>query len=227
MDYNTERPQLVFREYGRNVQYMVDHVLTIEDDERRNKAANALIELMGQINPHLRVEEFKPKLWDHIYRMSKFKLEVDFPYDVNKHEEEALIEHKRPSYPGEQIKIKQYGKNVETLIAKAIAMEDEEKKVAFAKVIGNYMKMVCVNRYNENVDDELIIEDLKRLSNGQLVLGDESNLDKLSKSNTYKRRYNNSGRNNRGKNNHRSNGRYDRRDGGGRKKNSGYKKRYK
>lgn len=185
MDYNTQRPGMKLREYGRNIQYMVEHLTTIKDDERRNKAAHALIDLMGQLNPHLRIEEFRPKLWDHLIRMANFELEVDFPYEV----QELKIDNydaNRPPYPDEHIKMKQYGKNVENLIDKAVQIEDSEKRQAFARSIGNYMKMVASSNYQGHVDDLSIREDLKVLSKGRLVIDESSNLDKLTESNSHK-----------------------------------------
>ncbi len=187
MDYNSQRPKLKLREYGRNIQYMVEHLLTIEDEERRNKAANALIDLMGQLNPHLRIEEFRPKLWDHLYRMSNFELDVKFPYDLQEPKVDKY-DANRPPYPKDEIRFKQYGKNVENLINKAVTLEDEEKRKAFARVIGNYMKMVSASGYKEHIDDATIREDLKMLSDGKLIIDEASDLDRLTQSNSHKSR---------------------------------------
>ena len=83
MEYNTTRNHLTMREYGRHIQKMVEYVLTIEDREKRQKNANSLIELMGFLNPHLKnVEDFRHKLWDHLFLISDFKLDVDSPYPI-------------------------------------------------------------------------------------------------------------------------------------------------
>lgn len=185
MDYNTNRPPLVLREYGRNVQYMIEHLQTIDDRDRRTKAAHAVVDLMGQLNPHLRTEEYREMLWDHLFAMVNYELDIDAPFDIEAPDKNAP-RPTRPTYPEDDIRLKQYGKNVETMIASAIAMEDEEKQAAFVEVIGNYMKMVCAMNYYENVDDVTIRADLKRLSDGKLELDRESNLDKLAKSNSHK-----------------------------------------
>ena len=181
MNYNTDRPKLELSEYGRHVQGMIEYICTIEDDAKRNEQAKAIIELMGQMNPHLRnVEEFRHKLWDHIVVMSDFKLKVDSPYPQP--EREAMYERPKPlPYPQTQIVQKNYGKNVEAMINKAIAMDDLDKKRAYAEVIGNYMKLVHNNWNNESVNNELIYADLERMSGGQLILTNEANLDLLAK----------------------------------------------
>jgi hypothetical protein len=181
MNYNTQRGKLELSEYGRNVQNMIEYTLTIEDDEKRNQLANSIIDLMGQMNPHLRnVEEFRAKLWDHLIIMSDFRLKVNSPYPYP--EREALYERpKALPYPQTNIKEKHYGKNVNSLIAKARAMDDPEKKEAFAEVIGNYMKLVHNNWNQDSVNNEVIYGDLERMSEGQLKLTEDANLDLLAK----------------------------------------------
>ncbi|MDX2003036.1 MAG: DUF4290 domain-containing protein [Chitinophagales bacterium] len=181
MTYNTERGKLEMSEYGRIVQRMVEYVCTIEDDVKRNEQANVLIELMGQLNPHLRnVEEFRHKLWDHIIIMSDFKLKVNSPYPTP--ERETFFEKPKPlPYPQSNIPEKHYGKNVLAMIEKAKAMDDPEKKAGFTEVIGNYMKLVHNNWSQENVNNEVIYSDIERISEGELKLAEDSNLDLLAK----------------------------------------------
>jgi len=186
MDYNTSRSTLIFKEYGRNIQELINDTVKIERVEKRQQVAEYIVSLMSQMNPQFRnIEQFRQKLWDHLFKISLYKLEVDSPYPVK---EGDLIDlnHKRLEYPQSKLKFKHYGKNVETLITKAIAMEDREKQIEFTKVIGNYMKMVYKNWNQEHVDDDQIIEDLKILSNNKLILTEDSNLDKLSRSNRNK-----------------------------------------
>ncbi|GIV34054.1 MAG: hypothetical protein KatS3mg031_1589 [Chitinophagales bacterium] len=181
-DYNTQRSPLVIREYGRHLQSMVEYVASIEDREKRNKLANAIVELMGQMNPGLRnVDEFRHKLWDHIYIISGGKLDVDSPYP----KPDLDVIRKKPmhiGYPKNEIRFKHYGKNVERLIEKAVEMEDEEKRKAFTECIGNYMKLVHRNWNKDNANDATIKQDILTLSNGKLVLDDDSNLDSLTRS---------------------------------------------
>ena len=217
LDYNTQTEQLIFREYGRNVQRLVDYAKTVEDRDERNVVIKAIIGLMGQMHPHLRnVEEFKHKLWDHIYTLAEFDIDIDSPYPVPTREE--LFRKPDPiNYPQEPIKFRHYGKNVENLIEKAIAMEDEEKKMAFAKVIGNYMKMVYINWNRDHVNDEQIKNDLLFLSGGKLDLSAESVLE-VPKQNRKRKRIKVSGT--KGGKNYSSNGKY-----GNGKNGKGYKKR--
>ncbi len=181
-DYNTQRPHLVIREYGRHLQSMVEYAASVEDKEKRNKLANAIIDLMGQMNPGLRnVEEFRHKLWDHIFIISGGKLEVDSPYP----KPNLDVIHKKPKhigYPRQKIKFKHYGKNVESMIQKAMEMEDEAKKKDFTECIGNYMKLVHRNWNKDNANDATIKQDIIALSDGALVLDDDSNLDSLTRS---------------------------------------------
>ncbi len=181
MNYNTERGRLEMTEYGRNVQRMVEYLLSIDDDKKRNEQAKIVIELMGQLNPHLKnVEDFRHKLWDHIIIMSDFKLVVDSPYPVPD-KETIFAKPERIPYPQSEFKHRHYGKNIETLIKKANAMEDAQKRQEFAEVIGNYMKLVHTNWNNETVNNQVIMDDLERMSGGKLKLGDETNLDLLAR----------------------------------------------
>ena len=188
MDYNSSRNKLVLKEYGRHVQKIVEACVQVKDREKRNIFAKELIELMGQLNPHLRnVEDFRHKLWDHLFIMSDYKLDVDSPYPIK---DRAEIEKrpKRLTYPQSRIKYKHYGKNVESLVSKAIATEDPEKQAGFTQCIGNFMKLVYQNWSKENVNDETIKNDLRLLSKGALVISDEQDISSLSRANRQKKR---------------------------------------
>ena len=139
-DYNTRRPKMVIPEYGRNIQKMIDHAMTVENKEERNKIANAIISVMGQLNPHLRdIADFKHKLWDHLFIISDFKLDVDSPYPLPDREAIAKKPEKL-AYPENNIKFKHYGKTIENLIEQAILIEEKEEKNALIKIIANLMK---------------------------------------------------------------------------------------
>ncbi len=182
MPYNTQLPKLILREYGRHIQQLVDFAVKIEDDEVRNKLVLDIIDMMGTMNPTLRnVEDFRHKLWDHIYMMSDFKLKTNSPYPVP--ERETLMRRNiKLKYPKQKIKFAHYGKNIENCVKKASAIEDPDIKQEFAQVIGNYMKLVYLNWNRDNVNDLTIKQDLESLSNGQLQLDEDSNLDTLTKS---------------------------------------------
>jgi len=176
MTYNSENNKLVYKEYGRNVQRLVEQAVLIENREKRNQAAYAIIGLMGQMHPHLKnIEEFRHKLWDQLYAISDFKLDIDAPYSTPTRDQVRQLPEELP-YPQERIRFKHYGKNVENLIAKAVKMPPSKKRLAFAKVIAGYMKMVYRNWNQEHVNDEIIKNDLSTLSKGVLDLSDDTTL---------------------------------------------------
>ncbi|MCW8896977.1 MAG: DUF4290 domain-containing protein [Flavobacteriales bacterium] len=169
-DYNTRRPKMVIPEYGRNIQKMIDHAMTVENKEERNKIANAIISVMGQLNPHLRdIADFKHKLWDHLFIISDFKLDVDSPYPLPDREAIAKKPEKL-AYPENNIRFKHYGKTIENLIDQAILLEEKEEKNALIRIIANLMKKTYLTFNRDSVNDELIIADLKTLSQGKLQL---------------------------------------------------------
>jgi len=185
-EYNTSREHLILKEYGRHVQRIVANCMEIEDDVRRNEVAREIIELMGQLNPQLRnVEDFKHKLWDHLFIMSDYKLKVDSPYPI-KSREEVEKKPERLAYPQSRIKYKHYGKNVESLVAKAIETEDPEKRMGFTACIGNFMKLVYQNWSKELVNDETIKNDLRLLSRGKLQVTEDQDIGSLARSNKFK-----------------------------------------
>lgn len=170
MNYNTSRPKLIISEYGRHIQKLVDHAVNLEDKEERNKMVKAIIDVMGQLNPHLRdVPDFAHKLWDHIYIMSDFRLEADSPYPVP--EKDTLV--KKPNkmpYPNSGIRFKHYGKTVELLVTKAMEMEDGKEKDALIEAIANLMKKHYLTWNRNSVNDENILEDLRKISRGKLTV---------------------------------------------------------
>jgi len=175
-NYNTQRKSLVLPEYGRNIQKMVDYLLTIEDREERNRAARAVIAIMGNLNPHLRdISDFKHKLWDHLQLMSDFKLDIDSPYD--KPTPEVLFEKPRPvSYNNYNIRYKHYGKITELMIKEAVKFPEGKERDALIRLIANHMKKCYLTWNREVVTDDIIFEDLKNLSGGQIVVDKEMKL---------------------------------------------------
>ena len=168
MDYNTSRNFLGMKEYGRHVQKMVEYVLTIEDREKRQQQAQAVIELMGFLNPHLKnVEDFRHKLWDHLFFISDFKLDVDSPYPIPTKETYKLKPDPLP-YPKRHPKYAHLGKNLEVVIDKALKEEDSEKKVGFANAIAYYMKLSYSTWHKELVHDDAIRSELNSITGGQL-----------------------------------------------------------
>lgn len=172
MQYNTQKVKLTMPEYGRNIQNMVNHCVGIEDSEERKRCAYSVIDVMGNMFPHLRdVNNFKHILWDHLAIMSDFKLDIEYPYEVIKKEElysaPGKIEYSRPT-----MKYRHYGKIIEKIITIASKMEDEDKKIQLVKMIVGQMKKSYI-QWNKIVDDEKIYEDLAELSGGRLKFSSE------------------------------------------------------
>lgn len=203
-DYNTTRNELILAEYGRNVQNMVKYIIELPDREERNKYAQAVIDLMGFLNPHLRdVADFKHKLWDHLHIISGYKIDVDSPYPKPT-PEAALIKPNHIGYPQQKIKYKHYGKTVEVMIEKAKAVDEPERRAAMVQGIANFMKMAYVTWNKDSVADETIFKNLRELSGGQLELDENVNLNKVEFKPVVSRPSNN---NNRGRQNNNNKGR--------------------
>ncbi len=170
ISYNSSRPDLMLPEYGRSIHNMVNHCVAIEDREERNRCARAIITIMGNLFPYLRdVDDFKHKLWDHLYIMSDFQLDVDAPYP--KPARETFQEKPRTvPYPSGKIKFGHYGKTIEAIIEQVLAEEDEEKRKELAVSVANLMKKTYVVWNQNSVKDEVIASDLMKLSDGKLKI---------------------------------------------------------
>ena len=170
IEYNSERPKLIIPEYGRHIQKMVDQAIAKETKEERNKVASSIIAVMGNLNPHLRdVTDFQHKLWDQLFIISDFKLDVDSPYPIPKREE--LQEHPQSlEYPQNFPKYRFYGNNIKRMIDVAIGWEDGEKKDALVITIANHMKKCFLNWNKDTVEDDVIFNHLFELSEGKLNL---------------------------------------------------------
>jgi uncharacterized membrane protein YgcG len=168
MEYNTTRNFLIMREYGRHIQKMVEYLLTIEDKEERQRNAYAVIELMGFLNPHLKnVEDFRHKLWDHLFLISDFSLDVESPYPIPTRET-LKAKPERLRYPKKYPRFNHLGKNIEVVIDKALKEENPEKKQGFANAIAYYMKLTYSNWHKELVHDDSIQSELSNMTNGEL-----------------------------------------------------------
>ena len=173
MEYNTERPKMIIPEYGRNVQSMIDYCCELKDREERNLCAKAIIQVMGQLNPHLRdVADFTHKLWDHLFIISEFRLDVDSPYPRPK-PETFKEKPARLTYPAGKIKFKHYGKTIEAIIKKAKALKDGPEKDELTRLIANHLKKSYINWNKDSITDDVIFKNLTDLSDGELKI-DES-----------------------------------------------------
>ncbi len=170
MEYNTQLPHLEIPEYGRNIQVMIDHCITIEDRDERNKCARAIIQIMGQLNPHLRdIADFTHKLWDHLFLISKFKLDVDSPYPRPSAETFTTKPLVVP-YPASKIKYKHYGKTIERIIDVAKTYEEGPEKKELTRLIANHLKKSYVNWNKDSVTDDIIFKQFKEMTNNELVI---------------------------------------------------------
>lgn len=180
MEYNTSLSKLIIPEYGRNVQKMVHSIIEIESREKRNHQAKSIIEVMGNLNPHLRdVPDFKHKLWDHLFIMSEFNLDVDSPYE--KPSKETFEEKPKPlKYSENNIKLRHYGKILPLIIQRSIDLEEGEYKDLLVFTIANHMKKCYLTWNKSSVEDEVIMKHLSQMSEGKLKLKDSFKLSSFS-----------------------------------------------
>lgn len=170
LEYNAERPHLIIPEYGRHLQKLIDQATAIEDRDERNKMARYIIQVMGSLNPHLRdVPDFQHKLWDQIFIMSDFKLDVDSPYPIPSREV-LQLKPDTLEYPQNFPKYRFYGNNIKYMIDVANNWEDGELKNALIKVIANHMKKSYLSWNKDTVKDDVIFEHLYELSDGKINL---------------------------------------------------------
>lgn len=170
LEYNAERPHLIIPEYGRHLQKLIDQATIIEDRIERNKAAKYIIQVMGSLNPHLRdVLDFQHKLWDQIFIMSDFKLDVDSPYPIPTRDV-IYLKPERLAYPQKNPKYRFYGNNIKFMIDVANSWEEGDMKSALVKVIANHMKKSYLSWNKDTVTDAVIFEHLYELSEGKLNL---------------------------------------------------------
>ena len=171
--YNTSRKKLIIPEYGRHIHEMINQTCEIKDREERNKSARAIIGVMGNLNPHLRdVSDFQHKLWDQLFIMSNFKLDVDCPFE----KPDKKILEERPEtlhYPQNYPKYRFYGNNIKNMIDAAIKWEENDLKDALVYNIANHMKKCFLNWNKDTVEDKLILDHLKELSNDELKVKSE------------------------------------------------------
>ncbi|MBM1106847.1 DUF4290 domain-containing protein [Aurantibacter crassamenti] len=217
IEYNTERSHLIIPEYGRHFQKMVEHAISIEDRDERNKVAQAIISVMGNLQPHLRdVPDFQHKLWDQLFIMSDFKLDVDSPFPITT--KEMLQEKPEPlSYPQNFPKYRFYGNNIKRMIDVAVSWEKGDMRDGLEYAIANHMKKCYLNWNKDTVEDKIIFKHLIELSDGAIDLASkEENLtesqqflkNRLSKSNSRSSNSHSNKKNQRNNNNNRGKKRY-------------------
>ncbi len=194
MKYNTEVKRLALPEYGRNIQNMVDYCVTIKNREERKRCANTIINIMGNLFPHLRdVNDFKHILWDHLAIMSDFKLDIDYPYEIVK-KENLNTKPPRIPYNNTHFRYRHYGKTLELMIKKANTYPEGPEKDQLVKLLATQMKKSFLTWNKETVDDRKIFKDLEELSGGKIILKED--VHKLMESKELITRSNNSNKKN-------------------------------
>lgn len=170
LEYNSERSLMIIPEYGRHIQKLVNHCIDLESEEERKKMANAIVDVMGNLQPHLRdVPDFKHKLWDQIFIMSDFKLNIESPFGTP-NQEELQAKPEPLAYPKLASKYRFYGHNIQTMIKVALSWDDGELRTALIFNIANHMKKCYLNWNKDTVDDAVIFDHLRELSNGEIDL---------------------------------------------------------
>ena len=186
IEYNTERDDVRFPEYGRTIQQMLEYAKTIEEPEKRQKMVEAIIGLMQQLNPagNRNMDDYREKLWNHALAIVGYDMDIQAPSGINIRKEEDRIRASRLDYPPTTQRLRHYGYNVQTLIKKAIEMPDGPKKEGFVEVIASYMKLAYKTWNREHyVSDDVVKDDLEILSDGKLELHEgHSSLDILAHS---------------------------------------------
>ena len=171
MDYNTQLNKLVLPEYGRHIQRMVEHLRSIPEREKRNEQAKAVIAVMGNLFPYLRdINDFKHKLWDHLFIIADFDLDIDSPYPkpspVSFEEKPQTVPYTSP----DSIKIKHYGRGIQDMVLHVATMTDEEKRKPAVTSLANHMKKAYLNWNKDVVSDDIIYKDIETLSGGKIKL---------------------------------------------------------
>lgn len=170
LEYNTIREDLIIPEYGRHIQKMIHHASSQKSKDERNKIAKSIISVMGNLQPHLRdVSDFQHKLWDQLFIMSDFKLDVDSPFEKPK-KEELLAKPDPLSYPQNFPKYRFYGNNIKIMIDEAVKWDSGDKKDALVYIIANHMKKCFLNWNKDSVEDQVIFDHLFELSNSKIDL---------------------------------------------------------
>lgn len=184
-EYNTQRPDIILKEYGRNVQKLAEYIRNLPDINKRTELSHALIELMKQLTPSLKDQPEDPqRMWDDLYIVADFNLDINSPYP--KPERDILFKKPdRVEYPQSNVRFKHYGKNIERLIKEAMKIENPQEQEDAVIYLGKLMKTFYSNWNKETLDDSVIVKDIREMSNGKLVL----NIDKVREDNLFEKLY--------------------------------------
>lgn len=174
MEYYTTKNKLILTEYGRNIQQMVEYAMTIQDRDERTRCVKTIINIMGNLFPHLRdVNDFKHKLWDHLAMMSNYQLDIDYPYEVVKPSDLQSKPDKIP-YPNRNIKDRHYGNNLPKFVQAACHLDNPEHEEKLISILANQMKKYFVTWNKDSVEDQKIFDDITAMTNGKFNLNQQS-----------------------------------------------------
>lgn len=210
MLYNSQMDHLVISEYGRNVQNMIMKIKEEKDYIKRQQYAEAIVNLMHQMHPTDKHNpDSRTKLWHHLFKIANWDIHVTPPEGINPTPDQKVITPQDIVYPEGIRKNRHYGKNVQVLIEKAVKMEDSEKKEEFVMIIAAYMKLAYRTWNKEHfVSDDVIKQDLHKMSEGQITISEDDQINLSVSIPSYnKRRKGGGGKGGRRNNNYRSNGR--------------------
>jgi Domain of unknown function (DUF4290) len=184
-EYNSQRPDIILKEYGRNVQKLVEYLRTIPDIEKRTEMASTLIELIKQLTPSIKDQPDNPqRLWDDLYIMANFNLDINNPYPVPLPD----VIFKKPmkmSYPKNDVRFKHYGKNIEKLVKEALKKDDPQEREESIIYLGKLMKTFYGNWNKETLDDSVILRDIQAMSGGALNM----TIEKVREDNLFEKLY--------------------------------------
>jgi hypothetical protein len=184
-EYNSQRPHIILKEYGRNVQKLVEYIRSIPDKEKRTDLSFTLIELIKQLTPSIKEQGEDPqRMWDDLYIIADFNLDVNNPYPIPERE----ILFKKPmkmAYPQSDVRFKHYGKNIEKLVKEALKKEDPQERQDAIIYLGKLMKTFYGNWNKETLDDSVILKDIQAMSGGALNM----TIDKVREDNLFEKLY--------------------------------------
>lgn len=174
MEYYTTKNKLILTEYGRNIQQMVEYAMTIEDRDERTRCVKTIINIMGNLFPHLRdVNDFKHKLWDHLAMMANYQLDIDYPYEVVKPDQLQSKPDKMP-YPNRNIKARHYGNNLPRFVEAACHLDNPENAEKLIGIMANQMKKYFVTWNKDGVEDQKIFDDIREMTHGRINLNEQN-----------------------------------------------------
>ncbi|MCQ2143575.1 MAG: DUF4290 domain-containing protein [Bacteroidales bacterium] len=179
-DYNTDREKLALPEYGRNVKHMVEHLKTIEDRAKRSEQAAAVVKVMEILNPSVRQQDdFEHKLWDHLYMIADFDLDIDSPYPMPA-KEELSSKPARIPINKKPVRATHYGRNIESIIDLITKQEQGEVKTELIRTLAIYMRQQYLIWNKDSVADETIFSDIEKLSEGRVKVPEGITLSRIS-----------------------------------------------